>query len=105
MSRIKQSFSLDGFARSGTEPEKLLREAANIGYEATELVTEDLFPLVKAHGLKILAIAGFPLTPEGVTRRENRDHLEKEIRAKLRSARRRRSTWRNWRPTGRRSGR
>jgi hydroxypyruvate isomerase len=83
VTRIKQSFSWDGFARTGIEPEQLARGAAEIGYQACDLVPEEFFPLVKAHGLKILSVTGFPLTAEGVTRRENRDDLEKEIRAKL----------------------
>jgi hydroxypyruvate isomerase len=83
MSRIKQSFSWDGFARTGIGPEKLVRGAAEIGYEAVELVGEELFPLITSHGLKILSITGHPLSPDGVNRRENRDYLEKEVTQKL----------------------
>lgn len=83
MSGIKQSFVWDPFARTGIEPETLIRAAVEVGYHGVELVPREYWPLVKAHGLTLVSAVAHPLAPEGLNRRENLPALEKEIQQNL----------------------
>jgi len=83
MSGIRQSFVWDPFARTGIEPEMLVRAAAEIGYAGVELVPQPYWRLIKDHGLAIVSTVGHPLAPEGLNRRENLASIEKEIRINL----------------------
>ncbi len=80
MSRVKQSFVWDPFARTGIEPDRLVRAAVEIGYQGVELVPQEYWQLVKDHGLALVSAVGHPLAPEGLNRPENLVSLEKEIR-------------------------
>jgi hydroxypyruvate isomerase len=81
--RVRQSFVWDPFARTGVEPERLLRAAAEIGYHGVELAPQEYWPLVKDYGLTLVSAAGHPLAPEGLNRRENFAALEQEISQNL----------------------
>ena len=52
---IRQSFSWWCFADKGLEPKALLAGAREIGYEAVDLIEEELWPVAKAAGLRISA--------------------------------------------------
>ena len=80
---IKQSFSWDGFARTGIDPEALARAAAEIGYAGVDLVSQEHWSLVRDFGLRIVCIPGHPLVPEGLNRRENLPTIEAQIRHNL----------------------
>lgn len=86
MGVIQQSFSWDGFVRTGIDPDALLRGAAEIGYAGVELVEPELWPRIKAHGLRIVSITGHKLAPIGLNQREAFPTLEAEIRANLTQA-------------------
>jgi len=86
MTRIKQSISWWCFARGDLTPEKLVRAAADIGYDAVELVGQEHWQLAKDHGLTIASIGGHHSLTDGLNRRENHDRIEKEIRANLEQA-------------------
>src|SRR2546422_11003477 len=60
-------------------PQKLMRAAAYIGYAAVELVEQEYWPLVKEYGLAIASIRGQASIEQGFNRRENHEHLEREI--------------------------
>jgi hydroxypyruvate isomerase len=79
MKRIKQSLCWWCYVRGEMTPEHLLRAAAEIGYEAVELVDEAYWPLVRQYGLSISAIGGHGTLSEGLNRREHHDRIEKEI--------------------------
>jgi hydroxypyruvate isomerase len=83
MSRVKQSFVWDPFARTGVEPEALVHAAVELGYYGVELVPQEHWPLVKDHGLAIVSAGGHPLSPEGLNRRENLPVIEQDIRYNL----------------------
>ena len=83
MSRIKQSLSWWCFARGGMRPDALVRAAADIGYQAVDLVGREHWRLVKDHGLAIAAVGGHASLTEGLNRRENHDRIEQELRANL----------------------
>jgi hydroxypyruvate isomerase len=80
---IRQSFSWDGFARTGIDPEALVRGAAEIGYAGVDLAPEEFWPLIRDHGLAIVATNGHPLAPEGINSREFFPAIEAQIRVAL----------------------
>ncbi|MCC6728048.1 MAG: TIM barrel protein [Chthonomonadales bacterium] len=83
MARIKQSVSWWCFVRGDFTPEKLVRTAADIGYDAVELVGPEHWPLARDHGLVIASIGGHRSLADGLNRRENHDRIEREILANL----------------------
>src|SRR5262249_8507787 len=83
MSRIRQSISWWCFIPQKMTPESLVHTAAEIGFEALELVDPEYFPLLKDHGLKIASHRAHNSIVNGLNRRENRDTIEKELTANL----------------------
>src|SRR3989440_8883874 len=83
MDRIKQSISWWCFAQGDMTIERMVRIAADIGYEAIELVEQDHWQVIKDHGLAIASLKGQSSIEEGFNRREHHDHLEREVRAKI----------------------
>ncbi len=83
MAPIKQSVSWWCFVRGDMTPERLVRAAADIGYDAIELVDEAYWPLIKAHSLAIASANGHNSIPEGLNRRENHARIEQELRANI----------------------
>ena len=73
MGRIKQSITWWSFALGDMTIEKLVRMAADIGYEAIELVEQEYWPLIKDHGLAIASLKGQASIEEGFNRRAPRD--------------------------------
>lgn len=86
MAHIRQSVSWWCFARGECTPEKLVRAAAEIGYEAVELVGQEHWALARDHGLVIAAVGAHSSLTDGLNRRENHARIEAEIRANLRLA-------------------
>ncbi len=86
MGRIKQSVSWWCFARGDITPETLVRAAADIGYEALELVGPEHWQLIKDHGLAIAAFGGHQSIAAGLNRREHHGRIEQEILANLKRA-------------------
>jgi len=86
MARIKQSASWWCFVRPDFPPEAFVRTAAEIGYDAVELVGEEHWRLVKDHGLTIASTGGHQSLTDGLNRRENHQRIEAEILANLRLA-------------------
>jgi hydroxypyruvate isomerase len=84
--RIQQSFSWDGFIRTGITPEALARGAAAIGYAGVELVEPALWPLLRDHGLRVISITGHPLAPAGLNQRGHFPEIERSIHAALEQA-------------------
>ncbi|MBO0780680.1 MAG: TIM barrel protein [Ktedonobacteraceae bacterium] len=83
MIRIHQSFAWWCFANQQVQPEKLLRAAADLGYEAVDLAPREYWQLIQAHGLKIAAIDGHRSIEEGLNRREHHQRIEQELRANI----------------------
>jgi hydroxypyruvate isomerase len=83
---IRQSFSWWCFADKGLQPEALLAGAREIGYEAVDLIDEELWPLAKAAGLRISAVAGHASLEDGLNRSENAARIEAELRANIAKA-------------------
>src|SRR5947209_13597804 len=83
MDRIKQSISWWCFAQGDMTIQRIVRIAADIGYEAIELVAQEHWPVIKDHGLVIASLKGQSSVEEGFNRREHHDHLEREVRANI----------------------
>jgi hydroxypyruvate isomerase len=88
MPNIKHSLAWWCYARGEMTPEKLVRAAAEIGYDGVELPEQEHWPLIKEHGLTIAAHRGHASLTEGLNRREHHDQIEQEIRANLKLAER-----------------
>src|SRR4051812_19421563 len=86
MAKIKQSVCWWCFVPAKIEPEKLVKAAADIGYEALELVDQEYWPLVKDHGLAMSSTRAHDSIPNGLNRRENIAQIEKEVTASVRLA-------------------
>jgi len=82
MTGIKQSFSWWCF-EDKVEPEELVRATVRIGYGGVDLIGQEHWPLVREHGLSIVAVNGHQSIEEGLNRRENHDRIEREIQANL----------------------
>ncbi len=85
---LKQSFTYWSFAKPGTDPETLLRRAAEIGYDGVELLDEALFPLAKAMGLEVVTHRAHAHIEVGLNRRENHNTIVRETEAALELAER-----------------
>ena len=85
---LKQSFTWWSFAKPGTDPETLLRRAAEIGYDGVELLDEALFPLAHNMGLEIVTHRAHTHIEVGLNRRENHEGIARETEAALKLAER-----------------
>ena len=83
MQAIKQSISWWCYAQKGMTIERMVRIAADIGYESIELVEQEHWQFIKDHGLTIASLKGQSSIEEGFNRREHHDHLEREVRANI----------------------
>lgn len=79
---MKQAFSWWAFAKN-EEPERLVREAARIGYAGVEMPPPDLWPVIRDAGLRIVSIGGHQSLSDGLNKRDNHARIENEIAAKL----------------------
>ncbi len=86
MSGLRQSACWWCFTPNFLTPEALVTAAADIGYEAVELIDQPYWQLVKDHGLKIASIRGHESLTDGLNRRENRQRIIGEIEANLKLA-------------------
>jgi len=83
MAHIKQSVAWWCFTPGKMTPEDLVRTAAEIGYEAIDLVGQEYWQLIKDHGLRISAVGGHKSLTEGMNHRENHAHIERELRESI----------------------
>lgn len=86
MSTLKQSAAWWCFVPAKMTPEAFVRAAADIGYDAVELVPEEYWPLVKQYGLKIASHGGHKPLEDGLNKVENRVRILSEIEANLKLA-------------------
>ena len=85
---LKQSFTYWSFATSKTDPETLLRRAAEIGFDGVELLDEDLFPIARDMGLEITTHRLHAPLEVGLNHRENHDSILEQFDAVLKLAER-----------------
>jgi hydroxypyruvate isomerase len=84
---IKQSFSWWCFKDRGVGAAGLLAGAKKTGYYGVDLIEEELWPVVKKHGLAITAVNGHGTIEDGLNRRENAARIEGELRGNIEKAR------------------
>ena len=85
---LKQSFAYWSFAKPGTDPETLLRRAAEIGYDGVELLDETHFSLARDMGLEIVTHRAHAHIEVGLNHRENHGSIVRETEAALKLAER-----------------
>ena len=85
---LKQSFTWWSFTTPQTDPETLLRRAAEIGYDGVELLDENLFSVAHAMGLEITTHRAHESLEKGLNHHENHDGIVQETEAALRLAER-----------------
>lgn len=83
MTSLRQCFSWWCFAGRGVDDKSLLRGAAEIGYEAVDLIPEELWPLATDLGLRVAAVNGHGTIDSGLNRVENAARIEKELEANI----------------------
>jgi hydroxypyruvate isomerase len=76
---IRQSFSWDGFARTGIAPDKLIAGAAAIGYAGIEMVPPEFWPAIRDADMGLVTITGHKLAPAGLNSREAFPEIEATI--------------------------
>ncbi len=86
MSKIKQSAAWWCFVPKIMTPEAFVRAAADIGYDAVELVPQEHWKLVRDHGLTIASTGGHQSLQDGLNKVENRGRILRELEASLRLA-------------------
>ncbi len=82
MAAMKQSVSAWCFA-GVMGAEDLVRALVEIGYTGIDLVGQDYWPLVREHGLEIVAVNGHRSIEDGLNQRAHHDRIEREISANL----------------------
>ena len=85
---LKQSFTWWSFTTPKTDPETLLRRAAEIGYDGVEMLDETLFPVARAMGLDITTHRAHESLERGLNHRDYHDGIVQETEAALRLAER-----------------
>lgn len=80
MTPLRQSVAWWCFVPSLLSPEALAHAAAEIGYEALELVDPEYWQLVTDHGLKLASHRGHGTITDGLNRRENQARIQTELR-------------------------
>ena len=83
---MKQSFTYWSFADKGLSVEELIKSAAEIGYDAIELLDEEYFDLTKKYNLAIASHRAHGSLTQGLNRREYHSDILKEFEANLKIA-------------------
>jgi len=83
MGRVNQSLSWWCFARGGISPERLIKEAARIGYKSVEMLPKEHYDTVREAGMCIAITGGHGTLTDGLNKRSNHSRIEDEIGANL----------------------
>src|SRR5258707_13331583 len=86
MGRIKHSAAWWCYVRGEMTPERFVRTAAEIGYDAVEIVDPSYWQLVKDHGLTIASIIGHKTLVDGLNQRENHARIAAELHENIAQA-------------------
>ena len=83
---IRQSFSWDGFARTGIAPAALISGAAAIGYAGVEMAPPEFWPAIRDAGMGIVSITGHRLAAAGLNSRDAFPDIDAKLQAALEQA-------------------
>jgi len=86
MGRIKHSAAWWCYVRGEMTPERFVRTAAEIGYDAVEIVDPAYWQLVKDHGLTIASVVGHKTLADGLNKRENHTRIAAELHENIAAA-------------------
>ncbi len=81
--RLKQSVCRGVFARSKLDLEGMCREAARLGAVGIDLVTPDLFPVLKKYGLVPTMVSGGSGIKNGINDKKNHAEIDVKMRAAI----------------------
>jgi hydroxypyruvate isomerase len=79
MGRIKQSVCWWCFVRGDLKPEKLIKEAAAIGFASIEMGPQQYWDMIREHGMRIAIFGGHRSLTDGLNRKENHSRIEEEL--------------------------
>jgi hydroxypyruvate isomerase len=79
MGRIKHSAAWWCYVRGDMTPERFVRAAAEIGYDAVEIVDQSHWQLIKDHGLAIASFSGHATLVDGLNKRANHARIAAEL--------------------------
>jgi len=86
MGRIKHSAAWWCYVRGEMTPERFVRAAAEIGYDAVEIVDRSYWQLVKDHGLAIASVVGHTTLVDGLNKRANHSRIAAELHENIAQA-------------------
>jgi hydroxypyruvate isomerase len=86
MGRIKHSAAWWCFVRGEMTPERFVRTAAEIGYDAVEIVDPSYWQLVKDHSLAIASVVGHKTLVDGLNKRVNHARIAAELHENIAQA-------------------
>lgn len=86
MTTIQQAVAWWCFVPEKLTPEQFVRAVAEAGYAAIDLPPQEYWPLIKAHGLGISAIAGHQSLTVGLNRRDEHERIGREIQTSIEQA-------------------
>jgi hydroxypyruvate isomerase len=86
MGRIKHSAAWWCYVRGELTPERFVRAAAELGYDAVEIVDPSYWQLIKDHGLAIASVAGHKTLVDGLNKRANHARIAAELRENIAQA-------------------
>lgn len=85
---LKQSFTWWSFANAPTDPETLLRRAAEIGFDGVEMLDEALFPIAQDMGLEITTHRAHEPLEVGLNHRKHHADILRQTEAAIKLAER-----------------
>ena len=83
MGRINQSICFGCFTRGDATPERVIKEAAKIGYKSVEMAPQEHWSLIRDNGMRIAITSGHRSLTDGLNKRSNHDRIEEELLAKM----------------------
>lgn len=86
MTRLKQSVLWWCYADTDLSPAGLTHTIAEAGYDGVEVFDPQYFPLVKDHGLEIVAIQGHTPLEVGLNKREHAARITQQITQQIKLA-------------------
>lgn len=83
---LRQTFSWDGFARTGIDPLALVKGAAEIGFDGIEMAPPEYWSMIRDHGLRLVTATAHPLAPQGLAHRDGFAAIQDTMLASLEKA-------------------
>jgi hydroxypyruvate isomerase len=83
MPGVQQSICFGCFRRGELTAERVIREAARIGYKSVEMLPREHWALVRDLGMRVAIVGGHGTLTNGLNRRDNHARIEEELRRNI----------------------